>query len=271
MTCQQNPALHASFHICPTLQKHHPNHPLRIQRAIMARAKNNRTFQKRVKRTEVSKENRDAGCFGAEEDGDTTAQTVKKPAKKNAVCRDYDFEDGDDQMWHAKWCLDSWCKPGSKTLLLFQWDCQDEPTWEPYEGHNEDSCLAADFFHWVSDSPRPAGWKPPTGWSVPDTRPPIEWFEAKEAARREWPQLWQPETLETKLRSLEPRGRQQKAPVRARPAGNMKIKAHGAKKVLVRDSRRSTTSSPTVDSLDERPSLSEIESTWGLRKGKGRS
>ncbi|KAK8153295.1 hypothetical protein BC567DRAFT_212991 [Phyllosticta citribraziliensis] len=60
------------------------------------------------------------------------------------------FEDGDDQIWHAKWCLDSWNKPGSKTLLLFQWDCQDEPTWEPYEGHNEDSCLAADFFHYIS-------------------------------------------------------------------------------------------------------------------------
>lgn len=126
--------------------------------------------------------------------------------------------------------------------------------------------------HWVSDKPRPAGWKPPTGWSVPDTRPPIEWFEAEEAAHREWPQLWAPKTLEAKLRSLEPRGRQQKkAPVRARPAGNVKIKAHGAKKVLVRDSRRSTTSSPTVDSLDECPSLAEVESTWGLRKGKGRS
>lgn len=140
MTCQQNPALHASFHICPTLQKHHPNHSPRFVRAIMARTKNIRALQKRAKRTETP------AASVQQKTKTATAQTAKKPAKKSAVCRDYEFEDGDDQMWHAKFCLDSWNKPGSKTLLLFQWDCQDAPTWEPYEGHNEDSCLAADFF-----------------------------------------------------------------------------------------------------------------------------
>ncbi|KAK7525868.1 uncharacterized protein IWZ02DRAFT_201694 [Phyllosticta citriasiana] len=108
----------------------------------MARTKNVRNLLKRAKRKETK----------------IAPPAYNKPeTKKNDVRRDYEFEDGDDQMWHAQWCLDSWNKPGSKTLLLFQWKCQDEPTWEPFEGHNEDSCLAADFF--VS---RRANLKPPS-------------------------------------------------------------------------------------------------------------
>ncbi|KAK7538043.1 uncharacterized protein J3D65DRAFT_666759 [Phyllosticta citribraziliensis] len=50
----------------------------------------------------------------------TAAQTAKKPANKNAVYQGYELKDGDDQMWHAKWCLGSWNKSGSNTLLLFE-------------------------------------------------------------------------------------------------------------------------------------------------------
>ncbi|KAK8164622.1 hypothetical protein BKA80DRAFT_308844 [Phyllosticta citrichinensis] len=54
---------------------------------------------------------------GTEKDETTTVPTVKKAAKKNAVCRDYEFEDGDPVACEV-------------------WGRQDEPTWEPYEGHN---------------------------------------------------------------------------------------------------------------------------------------
>ncbi|KAK8190420.1 hypothetical protein IWZ00DRAFT_492064 [Phyllosticta capitalensis] len=162
-------------------------------------------------------------------------------AKQPKVNRDYEFNDGDDQMWHATWCLDSWNKPGSKTLLLFQLDCQDEPTWEPFEGHNEDSCLAADFFHWRDDRPRPAGWKPPAGWTTPETRPPPAWFIAEDAAHQNYPHLFEEEAKEAKLATLEPLHRQIKLGSHSRSA-SAKIKVNGAKK-LIRDSRRSGSTS----------------------------
>ncbi|KAK7517472.1 hypothetical protein IWZ03DRAFT_359566 [Phyllosticta citriasiana] len=234
----------------------------------MARTKNVRNLLKRAKRKETK----------------IAPPAYNKPeTKKNDVRRDYEFEDGDDQMWHAQWCLDSWNKPGSKTLLLFQWKCQDEPTWEPFEGHNEDSCLAADFFHWLPDRPRPTGWKPPVGWEVPETRPPIEWFKAEEAARENWPQLWEPKTLEAKLRILEPksrsqetksrcqaskRGRQRKAHSRAR--SNATIKAHGAKKKPVHDSSRKSTSNSALLDSEKGLSFAELESKWARREARRR-
>lgn len=112
--------------------------PLKVEKMVRAKEVKARVQQKKDQKKEAT--------TSAPTPPPAPPKKTTTAAKQPKVNRDYEFNDGDDQMWHATWCLDSWNKPGSKTLLLFQWDCQDEPTWEPFEGHSEDSCLAADFF-----------------------------------------------------------------------------------------------------------------------------